>query len=164
MHWIIVIGIVALLFYVLTRKNSVHPTVKSTPSGHGNRDMPHIPKGFQIFEEQLSVAGTEYRHDDALHFANGIEQTLVLEREPNSAYDENAIRVIGVAHGMRLFIGYVPREIAAHIVGSGLMEVILPRLVRIWCTNDGFIEINFQIIGPEDKIMQYRQYQSGDTR
>jgi hypothetical protein len=27
MYWVIVIGIVALIFYVLMRKNSVHPTV-----------------------------------------------------------------------------------------------------------------------------------------
>lgn len=163
MHWIIVLGILAFLFYALTRTSSgSKPSGKSSPSGksagRGKNFLPPIPKGFQIFDGRLSVAGIEHKRDDAIRFADDSDQTLALERETNNTHDANAIKIIGVSRGKRRFIGYVPREIAAQIVGSGLVEVVLPRLERIWRTDGGFVDVTFQIVGPKDRKAQYNDF------
>lgn len=159
MNWIIVLGVIALFLYVLTRKSDYSkPSGKSTAggksAGRGTNFLPPIPKGFQIFNARLSVAGIEHRRDDALRFADDSDQTLALEREPDNTHDANAIKVIGVTRGTRRFIGYVPKEVAEQIVGSGVADVVQPRLERIWRTDNGFVDVIFQIVGPKDKKAQ----------
>lgn len=163
MHWIIVLGIVAFVYYVLTHKSSGNkPSSKSSadrkPAGRGTSFLPPIPKGFQIFDARLSVAGIQYRREDATRFADDSGQTLALERETGNAHDTNAIKLIGISSNVRRFIGYVPREVAAQIVGSGLADAVQPRLERIWCNNSGFVDVTFQIIGPKDKKAQYDDF------
>lgn len=156
MEWIIVLGIIAFLFYAVTRKSdkgksSGKSTTGGKSEGRGTNFLPPIPNGFQIFNARLSVAGIAHRRDDALRFADDSDQTLALEREPGNAYDANAIKVIGVTRGTRRFIGYVPKEVAEEIVASGLADVVQPRLERIWRSGNGFVEVIFQIIGPKDR-------------
>lgn len=163
MNWIIALGIIIFLFYALTRKGTGNkPSAKSAAAsksaGQGTSFLPPIPKGFKIFDARLSVAGIEHRRDDALRFAADYDQTLVLEREPDNAHDANAIRIIGVTRGTRRFIGYVPKDVAEQIVGSGLAEAVQPRLERIWRTNNGFVDITFQIVGPKDRKAQYDDF------
>ncbi|HAL37166.1 MAG TPA: hypothetical protein DCP03_03230 [Polaromonas sp.] len=160
MHWISVLGIIAFVLYALTRKRTdSKPSSKSSAggksAGRGTNFLPPIPKGFQIFEARLSVAGIEHRRDDALRFADDSDQTLALEREPDNAHDPNAIKVIGIERGTRRFIGYVPKGVAEQIVGSGLTDAVQPRLDRIWRTDSGFVDVTFQIVGPKDKKAQY---------
>lgn len=163
MHWIIILGIIAFIFYTLTRKSSGNkPSGKSSTGdksvGHGTNFLPPIAKGFQIFEGRLSVSGVEHRRDDAIHFADDSDQTLALEPEPDNTYDANAIKVIGVSRGTRRFIGYVPKEVAEQIVGSGLLDAVQPRLERIWRTDKGFVDVAFQIVGPKGKKAQYEDF------
>ncbi len=163
MHWIIVIGIIAFLFYALTRKSpGTKPSGKSSSggksAGQGTKFLPPIPEGFQIFNGRLAVAGVEHRRDDAIRFAGASDQTLALERESDNTHDANAIKIIGVSRGTRCFIGYVPKEVAEQIVGSGLVDAVQPRLERIWRTDNGFVDVTFQIVGPKDKRAQYEDF------
>ena len=166
MYWLIVLAIIALLLYTLTRKSaSARPTQKFLSSegaaDEGTNFLPPIPKGFRIYSARLSVAGTQYRHADALRFADGSDQALALERESDNTHDSNAIRVIGVERGTRWFIGYVPRDEAKQVVGSGLAGVVQGRLERIWRSDDGYIYVGFQIIGPKDRKAQYDDFLKG---
>lgn len=166
MQWIIILCIVAFLFFVFARKKtrgdySSKAFVESRSSGQGTNFLPPIPKGYRIFNGRLSVAGIEYRRDDAIRFAKSADQALALEREPNNMHDANAIKVIGISHGKHYFIGYVPKEIAEQIVCSGhLMDAVQPRLERIWHTDSGYVNITFQIIGPKDKREQYDDFRN----
>ena len=166
MHWLIILAIVGFLLYALTRKakgdgSATKSLGSGNSAGKGTNFLPPIPKGFQIFASRLSVAGIQYRRDDALRFANDSDQTVALERDSDNPHDPNALKVIGVGREMRRVIGYVPREAAEQIVGSGLADVVQARLERIWCGGDGYVDITFQIIGPKDKKAQFYDFLKG---
>ena len=161
--WLIVIAIVVLLYCTLSGKNSSSGAAKPSPEKRKFSEkaldfLPPIPRGFQIFAPCLSVAGIQYRLDDALLFADESDQALALEPEPSNPNDPNALRVIGAARGMRCFIGYVPKEVAEQIVGSGLTNTVQVRLERIWRSGNGYVDVTFQIIGPKDKKAQYDEF------
>lgn len=163
MHWIIVLGIVVFVIYLLaprgsTSKVSVKSSFGGKSAGRGTNFLPPIPQGFQIFDARLSVAGIEHHRNDAILFANDSNQTLAMEREPDNTHDANAIKVVGISGSARRFIGYVPKDVAAQIVGSGLVDVIQPRLERIWSTDNGFVDVTFQIIGPKSSKAQYADF------
>jgi hypothetical protein len=165
--WYLLIGLalVALVVYVLTRKNpqrSAAPRYKDGPAADkGANFLPPILEGFQIFEERLSVAGTQHRHDDASTFATDSAQALLLERDLSNPHDPNAIRVIGVGQTCRRFIGYVPKEVAEQIVGSGLSDVVQARLIRIWRSRKRYVDITFQIVGPKSSKATYDGFLQG---
>ena len=128
---------------------------------HEANFLPPMPKGFQIFAPRLTVAGIQYRIDDAKQFAQGSNQTLALEREPDNAHDPNAFRVVGLWRERRVFIGYVPKAPAEQIVGSGLLESVRARLERIYLGSNGFVDVTFQIVGPKEKKGQYEDFLKG---
>jgi len=122
--------------------------------------LPPIPKGYQIYESRLEVAGIQHRKDSALNFAKGSNQIIELEREKSNKHDPNAIKVIGVSKGWfftkRNFIGYVPKEVSAHIIASKLWSDIQTRLEWISVSDNGYVSIIFQLIGPKSKKDQYK--------
>lgn len=171
--WVILLAVIAFVVYSLSRKSKPPIVVSSqTHSGydkptdhaaaqnssHGTSFLPPMPKGFQIADSRLSVSGIHYRKDDALRFSRGAGQTLELEREASNPHDPNAVKVIGVSLGARNFIGYIPKDTAEQIVGGGLFEIVRPRLDRIYVSGNGFIDVQFQIICPKDKIKQYGDF------
>lgn len=105
------------------------------------RFLPAIPEGMQIHITGVEVAGTYYRLSDALAFAKGSNQWLLLEREPRNKHDPNAIKVIGAYKGWfmnhRKHIGYVPADIAKELCQRPDLELIVPRLRNIWCGESG---------------------------
>lgn len=111
--------------------------------------LPPIPKGYQIFADRIPIAGIQFRRDDILKFCHSTNQELVLEREPDNEHDPKAIKLFGVASSGRHFIGYVPKELAEQIVATELFAEVKPRLGRIYVSNTGFIDIQYQIIGPK---------------
>ncbi|WP_334042674.1 HIRAN domain-containing protein [Burkholderia ambifaria] len=122
------------------------------------RFLPPIPKDFQIYVGHgvgISVVGIQYRRRNALRFAVDCEQTLLFEREPYNPHDPNAIKVIGVCGSSRDFIGYVPRDLASQLVESELVEVVQPRLISIWCSGGGYVDIAFQIVGPKKRKVDF---------
>ncbi len=116
-----------------------------------------IPDGLQIFEERLEVAGVQYRRDEAHKFAAGRGLFLEFERDLSNRHDPNAIKVIGCRKGFlstkRHFVGYVPSDVAARIVEGGYFENVLPRLLKTYVGDNGFVEILFQVIGPRETLI-----------
>ncbi|THK37386.1 hypothetical protein EHS39_14265 [Ensifer sp. MPMI2T] len=113
-----------------------------------------IPDGFQIYRDRVPVMGLTMRKADAAAFCKGTGKQLALEREPSNRHDPNAIRVMGSWKGWfsrkERMLGYVPAEEAAKLVQLGLAERVRPRLLKTYLGTDGFVEIEFQIIGPKD--------------
>lgn len=163
MLWLFAFLVAVFVFYAVFKKASGASLSQQSLSVRTALDegldfLPPIPKGFRIYAARLVVAGTQYRHDDARRFAEGSDQTLEFERDPSNPQDPNAIKVIGVDQRERRFIGYVPRGEAEQIVASGLAGVVQGRLERIWRSDDGFIYVRFQVIGPWAMKEQYDDF------
>lgn len=163
MPWLFILLVVVVIFVLFTRaklrserfnkSKSLADNAAAAPEG--KRFLPPIPKGFQIYAGRLEVAGVRHRRSEALQFANGSGQTLLLEREPENRHDPNAIKVIGLTGAVRHFVGYVPKDISEQIVGSGLFQVVQGRLEYIWRSRGGYVKIIFQIIGPKERMQDY---------
>ena len=121
-------------------------------------DEQPIPEGYRIYEERLDVRGVQHRRADAISFARARGQWLEFEREPRNTNDLNAIKVLGCWRGFfftkRKHIGYVSRETAARVVETAVSDV-RPRLLKTYVGHDGYVEIEFQIIGPADSYREY---------
>lgn len=118
-------------------------------------DQP-IPAGFRIYADRIGVAGIANHRADAQSFISAGEKWVELQRDPNNAYDQNAIKVIGCKKGFfgtkRLMLGYVPRDIAKVMVDSGVVDQIRARLLKTYQSDGGFVEVLFQILGPKDSL------------
>jgi hypothetical protein len=119
-----------------------------------------IPKGMKIYDG-VGIAGVNNYAADAITFVNSKSKYLEFAREPNNKFDENAIAVIGYSKGLlfskRRVIGYVPKEVAKIIVDLGLDSQVIPRLERIYVGQKGYIDIEFQILGPKERQKEYKQ-------
>jgi tetratricopeptide (TPR) repeat protein len=120
-----------------------------------------IPEGLQIFEERLEVAGIGYQRDDARAFAAGRGLTLELERKPDNLRDKNAIRIMGrrktLFGSKRHFIGYAPSAVAAKIIEGNYYASVVPRLLKTYIGDSGYVEILFQILGPKGQRLKYNK-------
>ncbi len=133
-------------------QNSEESQRSSDSKGSEKSFLPPIPNGYQIFSKNIPVAGISYHRDDAIRFARSSNQELSLQREPSNAYDKNAIKLIGLSGLNQYFIGYLPKELSAQIIGTEMFELVKARLGRIYINNNEFIDIQYQILGPkEDK-------------
>ena len=123
------------------------------------RFLPDYPSELVIFETELEVAGLQYRKEAAIKFAEGHDQSLEWEREPENEHDQNAIRLVGVSKGFlstnRQFLGYVPKDIAKRIVSGGFWEQTSPRLRHISISGE-YIHIHFDVLGPKSERSSYR--------
>ena len=98
-------------------------------------------EGYKIIEKYVTVTGTKYRMNDVVSFAYKGNIWIELEAEPANKYDKNAIKVIGCTKGglfskKRYFIGYIPQEISEVLLNRGLIEHTLPRLRRIFVSDE----------------------------
>ena len=129
----------------------------SSSSHIANED---IPEGFQIYEKRLSPAGLSFRKDDAISFVRSSDGWLELEHEPSNNHDKNAIKVIGCNKGLfwtkRRFVGYLPKEVSKNIIDNGFLALVRARLIKTYVGNDGYIEIIFQLLGPEGRKKEYK--------
>ncbi len=123
--------------------------------------LPDYPKDYQIYETELEVSGIQYRREEAAKFAKGSDHTLELEREPDNTHDKNAIKVFGISKGLffahRLLLGYVQKDVSKFIVENNLWEFIRPRLRHIFIGDNDYALVTFDIVGPKEKIKQYRK-------
>jgi hypothetical protein len=117
-----------------------------------------IPDGYQIYESTLVVMGVQYRKEAAQAFANNTSNCwLELDRDEDNKFDNNAIKVIGCNPTNRYFIGYVPKESSKLIIEGGFWGQVIPRLLKTYIGDQGFVEILFQLLGPIGKKYQYLQ-------
>lgn len=121
-----------------------------------------IPQGYMIFEERLEVAGIQFQKNAAISFSQNTEGCwLELEREEDNKYDKNAIKVVGCRKAFlgnkRYFIGYVPKEVSRLIIEGGYLEIVKPRLLKTYVSENGFVEILFQLLGPVGEKYHFKQ-------
>lgn len=111
-------------------------------------------KDYEIFE----VAGIKHRKADVLEFCAASSKDVILEPEPDNAYDKNAIKVIGSWKSFfirkKKLIGYVPANIAARLMESGVIRSVVPELLQAHIEDDR-IRIKIRLIGPQDRYGNY---------
>ena len=118
-----------------------------------------IPSGFQIYSDDLGVAGIHHRRDVAAKFVNQTNQWLEFEGEPLNKFDEYAIKVLGCYQQnneiIKLHVGYVPASIAKQINRFFIYECI-PRLTKTYISESGYVEIELQVLGPKGRLNEYQ--------
>lgn len=118
-----------------------------------------LPDGFRIYRDRVPVMGVPMRKDDAAAFCKGSDQQVAFKREPSNRHDPNAMLVMGSWKGWfsrkEKVLGYVPADDAAKLVQLGLAESVRPRLMKTYVGTDGFVEIEIQIIGPNDLYQKF---------
>jgi len=82
-------------------------------------------------------------------------------------HDENAIKILGCYKGAlgmiaRKMLGFVPAELAARLVKSGMVETVKPRLTRVYESDNGYVDLHIDIIGPSDKYGVYKPPSPGE--
>ena len=119
-----------------------------------------LPAGWRILTPEMEVAGVKHHLDDVLSFMKSKQIEFDFEAEPGNEYDANAIKIIGIKHGLfrkkQFHLGYVPKEVAAEIAGkvstADAVEFIAPRLTKIWFGDRGGLKIFIDIAVREDKF------------
>lgn len=121
----------------------------------------NIPECFVIYEPRLDVQGIQFRKEAAHAFAQTDSGWLEFERDPDNQHDPNAIRIIGCTSGLlstkRRFIGFVQKDIARLLVDLMLTAEVRPRLLKTYVGSGGYVEIQYQIVGPVNRKREYRQ-------
>ena len=165
MYFIGFLLLIVIAYFLFNKKPAAHATKESSPmlskakaNGSAENFSPPIPAGYQIFAGALSVAGLQHRKDEAFKFARSYNQRLTLEREPSNQYDKNAIKIIGLSGSTEYFIGYLPKELSAQIVGTELFDSVIARLVRIYIGNDDFLDIQYQVLGLKTEKKKFDGY------
>ena len=129
-----------------------------------------IPTGFRIFFDRVPVMGVAFegRKASAAAFCKATGQSLMLLPDPTNKHDRNAIKIFGEWKGWfrrkREFLGYAPAETAAALAQAGVVDHVRPRLLKTYLGSDGFVEIEFQIIGPKEmyeSVFPKKSSQSG---
>ena len=152
MYLLGVLVLVVVVYFIFFGKKTDTTTKEqgSSNSQEGGKSfLPPIPTGYQIYANNLPIAGIQYRKADAIKFAKSSNQELSLQREPNNERDSNAIKLIGVSGSSNYFIGYLPKELSEQIISTGLFESVKPRLARIYVGKNDFLDIQYQVIGPK---------------
>lgn len=117
-----------------------------------------IPKGWRTYGGGLEVRGVHvepYRTAVA-RFADGSEQHLSLEAEPDNPHDPHAIKVIGQSKTRRgasaFTLGYVPAEVAEALATTGLLSAVSPRLRFMRVREGQTPTVEFYLLIPKDKV------------
>lgn len=116
-----------------------------------------IPKGWRIYAGGLEVRGVhvEPQRGAVARFADGSEQRLSLEAEPDNPHDKNAIKVIGHfrkwATTSAVVLGHVPREIAEAVVATRLLPDVTPRLTFVRVREGWAPTVQFDLLIPKEK-------------
>lgn len=118
-----------------------------------HRFLPAIPAGMCVLEADMEIVGVQHNKADALAFAGAKNQQIELEEEPGNELDPNAIKVFGIWPGWtskdRRFIGYVPADSAAYLVGQGLSGKVSPRLKTISVSDDEHVVVRIDLLCPK---------------
>lgn len=148
---LVIVGLIIYYFYSQSTNSNANKSnnsnYKSSTPKKALSFLPPIPKDYQIYVSNMTVAGISFRKNDALRFMKTTDQTLELERELNNPHDKNAIKVIGVTPSNKYFLGYVPKEVSEQIISTGMLDKVAPRLARAFQGNQDYFQIQFQIIG-----------------
>ena len=161
MEVLIGIAVLILIFLLMKGKNSKNEKQKANAKrpAIAKNTMEPIRKQHQIYEQNTSVQGIQHTKDDCNRFIEDGNLRLRLEKEPNNRVDKNAIKVIGIGAKSEYFLGYVPQNIALKISTTECFDYIYPRIIKVYRSEQGYIDITFQIVGKKDKKSQYDDFE-----
>lgn len=115
--------------------------------------------GMKIYAHGVDVVVPEKRRRIARRFAKRRKRRIYLQRVSDSKNDSNAIRVIGKSKGWffesEKCLGYVPEDIAKHLVYRGMEDNVKARLQLIAIEDRNSINIRFDLLGPWDDFEKY---------
>lgn len=165
MSWVIGLILIAVVyFYFSSKKKTTTPSSRNQSSndsqGSGKSFLPPMPTGYQIFAKNIQVAGIQHRKEEAIRFARSSNQELTLQREPSNQYDSNAIKLIGLSGSTQYFIGYLPKELSAQIISTGMLDTVKARLGRIYISHNDYLDIQYQVIGPKADKKKFDEFLS----
>lgn len=134
--------------------NTSHSRKSSSGGSVNERFSGNIPSGYQIYIHSPVLAGVQFRKGDAIEFAQGVDHSIELEADPTNEHDSNAIKVIGISSGSRYHIGFLPANDAKTIISRGYLDKALPRLKKIYLSDSGWLEIEYDVVIPKALIKE----------
>jgi hypothetical protein len=125
----------------------------SNVAGFTKRYNPAIPRGMCSFERNVVVQDVELHCHDATKFVLRDKQGIYLEREPDNRHDPDLLRVMGKAQSwplvMNKCIGYVPADIAMHLLDSGIEDNVQLHLREVSVGHRSQSGISFDVLGSQ---------------
>ena len=104
------------------------------PAYNSPQKAEEAPASSYKFYGQFAVAGSQFSDANRIVFEICLDDELIFLREPDNAYDSNAIRVMFPYNGRTHFLGYIPqsksRELAA-LIDSGLGHLLAARVCYV---------------------------------
>ena len=124
--------------------NELTTTTKSllAAAPDGSIDKLLKPLSHEILLFDSYVAGTAYIKDDTVFSEMQVGDRLVLQREPDNCFDENAILILD---GRKRKVGYIPEK--DNIVFSRLMDAgkfLIAKVIRLE-EKGSFRQVNISI-------------------
>jgi hypothetical protein len=131
---------------------------------HNVTDPRPTPEGFATYIPWFEIAGVQRHLKAAREFVRAGDQTVTLVPEPTNPVSPHAIRVVGFwSSGLRdreAPIGYVPDAIAETLARAGLTEAVQARMVRVYQSAGGFLDVRIKLIGPRGDRARFRMMAS----
>ena len=129
----------------ITINHAVTPFITS-----GEWIAPEYRENHQIYFSQFEVAGVFYRRTSLREWSKLKNVYLQLQPEPTNTHDSNAIMVLGCGDGVlsrqSFHIGYLPKEMAAHIARKNALRQLSPRLRMV---NIQYHRVVMELTGPK---------------
>lgn len=119
-----------------------------------------LPEGFRIFEEHLVITDIDKHRAAAENFCRSLDRRLTLA--PGTGNTEpDSIGIVGTSRGWtglkEELLGYVPKACARRLLVTPLLlAVVVPRLSTTCIDENGYVIIEFQIIGPNESYDRYQ--------
>ncbi|WP_028484280.1 HIRAN domain-containing protein [Thioalkalivibrio sp. ALE17] len=118
-----------------------------------------IPAGYRIFEREFSIAGVQHYKDNFFKAVKKGNVEFRMQTEPGNRHDPNAIAILASRKSffgrVEKKVGHVPAEIASQIADAKVGDKLVLRPKKLYISDDGFIDLKFDILGPEQLFEQY---------
>lgn len=160
MVWLIVcLVLLAVLLSSKGKAKGKRKNLTKDSESYSKNALERIRKGYQIYVPNMSVEGIQFHKDEANFFIDSSNQTLTLEVEPSNQVDKNAIKVIGECSKGKFHLGYVAKDIALKLAITNSLPYVYARLVRLYRSEQNYVDITYQIIGMKDKKALFDSYE-----
>ena len=120
-----------------------------------------IPDGYRIFEKEFSIAGAHHHKKDFFKVVKKGDVEFRMQTEPQNKHDPNAIAIFGARKSffgqIDKKIGYIPAEIASQLADAGVSDQIILRPKALYISDDSFIDMKFDLLGPKESYKQYSE-------
>lgn len=118
-----------------------------------------IPEGCRVFEREFPVAGVQHHKENFFKIVKKGNVEFWMQPEPSNPHDPNALAILGSRKSffgrMEKKIGYVPAEIASQLGDAKVSDKVVLRPKALYISDDGYIDLKFDLLGPKDLYEQY---------